>query len=304
MKKTLHQLGEDALISRLVSMMPRDADPLAGPGDDCAVIDQGKDRPLQLLKTDAMVERVHFLADAPPRKIGWKAIARVTSDFAAMGGVPDRFLITIALPANWPVTFVESIYRGMADCLKAFGGSLAGGETTRVPEGSAAMISIAATGQVDRKNLVLRSGGKPGDLILVTGRLGGSITGKHLSFTPRQAESQWLVTHARPSAMMDLSDGLAKDLPRLAKASRCGFQLDPDQIPKTRGCSLEQALGDGEDFELLLTLSPKKWPEFSAKWKAAFPKLPLSVIGQLTETTGKQTALTGGWDPFKSRSGA
>ncbi len=300
MKKSLHQLGEDALISRLVALMPRDADPLAGPGDDCAVVDIGKGRPLQLLKTDAMVERVHFLTDAPPRKIGWKAIARVTSDFAAMGGTPDRFLITLALPADWPVGFVESIYRGMADCLEAFGGTLAGGETTRVPESSAAMISIAATGLVDRKHLVLRSGGNPGDLILVTGKLGGSITGKHLTFTPRQAESQWLVRHAKPSAMMDLSDGLAKDLPRLAKASGCGFTLESNRIPKTRGCTLEQALGDGEDFELLLTLSPKQWPQLSAKWKAAFPKLPLTVIGQLTESTGKQAALTGGWDPFTS----
>lgn len=300
MKSSLHQLGEDALISRLVALMPRDADPSAGPGDDCAVIDLGKGRPLQLLKTDAMVERVHFLATAPPRKIGWKAIARVVSDFAAMGGTPDRFLITLALPSEWPVRFVESIYRGMADCMKAFGGTLAGGETTRVPAGSAAMISIAATGLVARNHLVLRSGGMPGDLILVTGKLGGSITGKHLSFTPRQAESQWLVTHARPSAMMDLSDGLAKDLPRLAKASDCGFQLDSDSIPRTRGCNLDQALGDGEDFELLLTLSPKQWPQLSATWKAAFPKLSLTVIGQLTEATGKQAALTGGWDPFTS----
>lgn len=298
MKITLHQLGEDALISRLVHHMPRDLDPLAGPGDDCAVIEQGKGRPLLLLKTDAIVEHVHFLTDAPPRKIGWKAIARLTSDFAAMGGTPDRFLITIALPASWPVSYVESIYRGMADCLKTFGGVLAGGETTRVPPGSAAVISIAATGLVDRKHLVLRSGGQPGDLILVTGKLGGSIAGKHLTFTPRQAESHWLVRHAKPSAMMDLSDGLAKDLPRLAKASRCGFQLDSNSIPKTKGCPLHQALGDGEDFELLLTLSPKKWPALSAKWNAAFPKLPLTVIGQLTEPTEKQPDLTGGWDPF------
>ena len=301
MKRTLHQLGEDALISRLVGLLPRDPDLLAGPGDDCAVIDQGKGRPLQLLKTDAMVEHVHFLATASPRKIGWKAIARVTSDFAAMGGVPDRFLVTIALPSDWPVAFVESLYRGMADCLKVFGGVLAGGETTRVPKGSAAVVSIAATGLVERKHLVLRSGGKPGDLILVTGRLGGSITGKHLRFTPRQAESQWLVSHAKPSAMMDLSDGLAKDLPRLAKSSHCGFQLDSNRIPKTRGCTLDQALGDGEDFELLLTLAPKKWPALSEKWNAEFPKLPLTVVGQLTEGTDKQATLTGGWDPFRVR---
>jgi thiamine-monophosphate kinase len=298
MSQPLHRFSEDELIERLVRLVPHDPSPAAGPGDDCAVVDLGKGKPLQLLKTDAMVEGIHFLPDATPRKVGWKAIARVVSDFAAMGGKPERFLVTIAVPAAWPLARIEGIYRGMGDCLKAYDAVLAGGETSRVPEGSAAVISVAATGSVDRKHLTLRSGGKPGDLIIVTGKLGGSLGGRHLTFAPRVAEAAWLVAHLRPTAMMDLSDGVAKDLPRLAAASGCGFELNHDAIPRHRGCEVEQALGDGEDFELLFTLSPKRWNEEVAKaWKAAFPKLPLTIIGQLV-SPGEGTTLEGGWDHF------
>ena len=96
--KTLRDIGEDELIRRLIRLAPLDPSPLAGPGDDCAVIDLGPDSALlQLLKTDAMVAGIHFLPDTPPRAIGWKAAARVVSDFAAMGGRPERFLVTLAL---------------------------------------------------------------------------------------------------------------------------------------------------------------------------------------------------------------
>jgi len=220
MSQPLHRFSEDELIERLVRLVPHDPSPAAGPGDDCAVVDLGKGKPLQLLKTDAMVEGIHFLPDAPPRKVGWKAIARVVSDFAAMGGKPERFLVTIALPASWPLARIEGIYRGMGDCLNAYDAVLAGGETSRVPEGSSAVISVAATGRVDRKHLTLRSGGKPGDLIAVTGKLGGSLGGRHLTFAPRVAEAAWLVEHLRPTAMMDLSDGVAKDLLRDRVAER------------------------------------------------------------------------------------
>ncbi|MGC4015767.1 MAG: AIR synthase-related protein [Luteolibacter sp.] len=166
-----------------------------------------------------------------------------------------------------------------------------------MPAGSAAVISIAATGKVAPSHLVTRSGGRPGDLVLVTGRLGGSIGGKHLTFTPRLAEAAWLVRQLKPTAMMDLSDGVAKDLPRLAKASGLGFSLDREAVPRSRGCTVEQALGDGEDFELLFTLPPRKWTaRAAAVWKDAFPKLPLTVIGELVEGAGED--LTGGWDHF------
>src|SRR5690606_22348331 len=110
-------------------------------------------------------------------------IARVVSDFAAMGGKPEHFLITLALPPETNVEWVEELYQGMGECLKSYGAFLAGGETSSAPEGSAAVISIAATGSVERNRLVLRSTAKPGDAVMVTGTLGGSFAGKHLNFT-------------------------------------------------------------------------------------------------------------------------
>ena len=118
-----------------------------------------------------------------------------------MGGTPAQFLVTLALPPDTEVQWVENLYRGIADCLKKCGGLLAGGETSSVPAGSAAVISMAATGVVGRGHCVLRSTGKPGDALLVTGTLGGSLRGKHLDFTPRLLESAWLVEHILPSAI-------------------------------------------------------------------------------------------------------
>ncbi len=296
--KLLHDIGEDALIARLVQLVPRAADPLAGPGDDCAVIDPGSDAAvLQLLKTDAMVAGVHFLADTAARAVGWKAVARVVSDFAAMGGQPRYFLITLALPSDMPLGWVEDLYRGIGDCLRAHDCVLAGGETSRVPDGSAAVISVAATGSVPRDQLMLRSTAKPGDVLLVTGTLGGSLGGKHLDFNPRIAEAGWLAAHFKPSAMMDLSDGLAKDLPRMAEASGCGFLLDEAALPLTAGCGIRQALNDGEDFELLLAMSPRNVSALLAAWSAEFPSLPLTVIGRMVES-GQGMHLSGGWDHF------
>ena len=292
--KTLRDIGEDALIARLIGLVPRGENPAAGPGDDCAVIDHGGPI-LQLLKTDALVEHVHFLASAPARSVGWKAAARVVSDFAAMGGKPEHFLITLALPPETPVEWVEDLYRGIGDCLRKFGGLLAGGETSSVPPGSAAVISVAATGSVVREQLVLRSTGKPGDALLVTGNLGGSIHGKHLDFTPRLRETTWLTATFKPTAMMDLSDGLAKDLTRLAAASGCGFTFDESALPLTPGCTPAQALTDGEDFEILFTLDAERVPALLEAWP--FPDLPLTHIGQLVKS-GEGISLAGGWEHF------
>ena len=294
--KSLRDIGEDALIRRILRGFPGGPRLVVGPGDDCAVVDLGRG-PLRLLKTDALVEGVHFLPETPAEKVGWKSVARVLSDFAAMGGAPEHVLVTVAVDAGRPLAWMDGLYRGIRKCLSRHGGVLAGGETCRLPTG--AVISVAGEGRVGRRELVLRSGGKPGDLLLVTGRLGGSIAGKHLSFTPRLAEAAWLVRELRPSAMMDLSDGLAKDLPRLAEASGCGFELG--ELPTNPGCTREQALADGEDYELLLSVSPRRWRAASAAWSAAFPRLPLTVIGRLREA-GIAPQLAGGWDHFSPSS--
>lgn len=292
--KRLRDLGEDALIARILKGFPGGASLAVGPGDDCAVVDPGRG-PLRLLKTDAIVEGVHFLPETHAEKVGWKAVARVLSDFAAMGGKPEHLLVTVAVDAERPVIWMDRLYRGIRKCLAKHGGVLAGGETSSLPQ-AGAVISVAGEGSVEREHLVLRSGGKPGDLVLVTGRLGWSLRGKHLTFTPRLAEAAWLVEHLRPTAMMDLSDGVAKDLPRLAAASNCGLEIT-HRLPATPWCPQEDAFSDGEDYELLLTVPEQRWQAAAPEWKKAFPYLPLSVIGRLTEP-GKGMKLQGGWDHF------
>lgn len=286
--KRLRDIGEDALIGRLVAGFPDDG-LLVGPGDDCAVVDPGRGR-LRLLKADAIVGGVHFEPDAPAARVGWKAVARVISDFAAMGGRPERLLVTVALPPETPVRWAEGLYRGIRRCLDRCGGVLAGGETSRVPEDSAGVISVAGEGSVARGKVVLRSGGRPGDLLAVTGKLGGSIGGRHLGFEPRLAEGEWLAAHGA-TAMMDLSDGLARDLPRLAAASGCGAVVDRDALPRHRGCTVEQAMGDGEDYELLVALDPRKWR--AEAWPDELAAL--TVIGRLAE---RGEDFEGGWDHF------
>ncbi|BCX47386.1 thiamine-monophosphate kinase [Haloferula helveola] len=289
--KRLSDIGEDALIERLLRDFPQGG-LHTGPGDDCAVVDPGRGR-LRLLKTDAIVGGVHFEPGAPPAKVGWKAVARVLSDFAAMGGQPEFLMVTVALPADTPVRWVDGLYRGIRKCLATHGGVLAGGETTSVPNGAPVMISVAGEGSVSRGQVVLRSGGRSGDLLAVTGRLGGSIGGRHLSFSPRLAEGAWLAGRGA-TAMMDLSDGLAKDLPRLAKASGCGAVIRRDDLPRHRGCDVRQAMTDGEDYELLVALKPSARPTVEKHWPKEFA--PLTFIGELAE---EGEAFAGGWEHFQ-----
>ena len=306
----LGDIGEDALVKRLIEQLggecAKDESVILGPGDDCAVVDLGqrgqcdhRDQ-YQLLKTDSMVEGIHYLADTPAAKVGWKAVARVISDFGAMGGLPCHLLITIAMPPEKPVSYLEKLYQGMQKCALAYGATICGGETSAVPENAAAVISVAGTGWVEKSRCVRRSGGKRGDLILVTGKLGGSIRGKHLSFSPRVEEARWLTEHFRINAMMDLSDGLGADLPRLAAASQCGYLLNEQSLPRNKACNIAQAIGDGEDYELLFSASAKTVRQLEQAWAKQFPELMLSVVGELTDNDHNAVPSGQGWQHFKS----
>lgn len=276
---TLADLGEDRLVATLTHDLPRHAGVLVGAGDDCAVIGRPRDVRWQLLKTDAVVEGVHFLPSEDTRRVGWKALCRAISDIAAMGGTPEHALITLAAPATTPVDRAIALYAGLRRAARKYGVSIVGGETSRSP--GPLFLNIALTGWVERKHCVLRSGGRPGDVLYVTGRLGGSLAGKHLNFTPRVEEAHWLVTHFKPRAMMDLSDGLAADLPRLAAASHCGYAIDEARLPLSRGCTPAQAMSDGEDFELLFALPARSAAALEQAWKKRFPRLALTRIGHL-----------------------
>jgi len=295
--QTLTDLGEDRLVARLTRGLALGRDVLHGPGDDCAVVGKPRDKQWQLLKTDMLVEGIHFLAGEDPRRIGWKALCRAISDIAAMGGVPGHALITLAAPSSTPVARIVAIYTGLAKAARQFGVSIVGGETSRSP--GPLFLNVALTGRVERACCVLRSGGCAGDALYVTGRLGDSLAGKHLDFTPRLTEARWLVTHLKPRAMMDLSDGLASDLPRLAAASGCGYEIRREQLPLAPGSTPEQALSDGEDYELLLAVDPKKATALERAWKRKFPRLLLTRIGQLTarpKTRARKTPR--GYDHF------
>ncbi len=292
--KTVRDLGEDALIQRVCGELSQASQVLIGPGDDCAVINHGQPHSLSLLKTDAVVEGVHFLPSASPRAVGWKAVARVLSDFAAMGGSGKELMVTLAIPKETELSWVDQLYQGMSQCAEQFQTTIVGGETTSVPTGNAKVISISGRGQVEKNQLVSRSGGSPGDFLYVTGQLGGSLAGRHLSFTPRLAEANWLTKHFSPTAMMDLSDGLARDLPRLATASHCGYAINPAKLPRHQGCTSEQALDDGEDFELLFSISPKEAKNLETSWPSSLA--PITHIGNLEQSGGE---LKGGWGHFE-----
>ncbi len=276
---TLRELGEDRLLQRLLADLPRNRAVVSGAGDDCAVVEIPGAKRFLLLKTDCVVEGVHFTSAAQPSAIGWKAMARPLSDFAAMSGLPEFALVTFVAPPETTVAWVTGVYRGLKKAARMFEVAIVGGETSRTK--GPAIISVSLVGSVEKNRRILRDGGKPGDELFVTGRLGGSIAGKHLRFLPRIAEARWLTSHFRIHAMMDLSDGLGTDLPRLARASGVGFEIDGAALPRTRGCSIEEAIGDGEDYELLFAIAPNQSKELRRRWRKKFPKLALTRIGRL-----------------------
>ena len=282
MSPRITPLSEDALIAALQQKLAAPPEGTTGIGDDCAVLEQG-----QLLKTDCVVEGKHYLPDTPAHLIGRKAVARVLSDIAAMGGTPEYILITCGLRPDTPLSYIEELYDGINTLCREHQTYVMGGETVVLPSGSAPFYSISGYGRADTP--ILRSTAQVGDLIYVTGSLGNTFLSEHhLLFTPRLQEAQWLCQHACPSAMMDLSDGLARDLPRLAHMSHIGYQIDLESLPLRAGATIESALSDGEDYELLFTLPPHLAPHLS---QAPFT---CTHIGQMTETTA--SPLSGGWD--------
>jgi thiamine-monophosphate kinase len=280
----LRDVGEDRLLEQLLPNLPRNAGVLLGAGDDCAIVESGERGVLDLLKTDCLVEGIHFAKNAPPHQVGWKAMARPVSDFAAMSGLPRFALVTLVVPGTREVAWVRQLYRGIEKAARRFDVAIVGGETSNI--NGPAIISVSLTGLVEKKRWVGRAGGKPGDELFVTGRLGGSLRGSHLKFVPRLEESRWLTKNFRVHAMMDLSDGLGADLPRLARASGVGFEVDEMALPLNRGCTIRQAISDGEDYELLFAIAPKDARSLVARWRKKFPSVPLTRIGKLNSKFG------------------
>lgn len=286
-KRTVSSLGEDELIRRVSRRIRTDRSVHRGIGDDCAVL-EGPPGKWALFASDMLVEGVHFRSSAVPQQVGWKALAVNVSDIAAMGGVPRHAVISIGLPPDTSLRWVEKFYEGLTRCARTFGVNLVGGDTNRSPR---LVIDAAIWGEVEKSKVVYRSGARPGDWILVTGRLGGSLkSGRHLTFVPRLPEARAVLSRARPTAMMDLSDGLAADLTRLCRASRVSAAVKTEFILRNKGCSLRQAVTDGEDFELLMTVRPKDALPL-LKWALRALPCALTPIGRITARKLKGPAI-------------
>ena len=276
----LREVGEDRLLDQLLPTLARHQGVIVGAGDDCAIVKSLGRGKLQVLKTDCLVENIHFTKKSPPGQVGWKAMARPLSDFAAISAVPEFALVTLIVPSRTTLAWVKKLYGGIEKAARAFQVAVVGGETSDVA--GAAAISVSIAGFVESKRWIGRAGGKPNDELFVTGRLGGSLGGRHLRFVPRIVEARWLTANFRLHAMMDLSDGLGADLPRLARASGVGFELDEAALPLNPGCTRKQAISDGEDYELLFAIAPKDSRILMSRWRKKFPKLALTRIGRLT----------------------
>jgi len=294
---SLATLGENGLLRLLTARWKPDACKVpVGVGDDCAVLrGEGKSRFL-LFKTDAVVEGIHFRPREKPELIGRKALARALSDLAAMGAKPLAAVITLGVAKHESVRRLKGIYAGLEKIAKKYGVNLVGGETTRAKE---LFLNVALLGECRGYAPVLRSGAKAGDLIAVTGRLGGTQSDRrHLLFEPRLAEGEWLARKKFATAMMDLSDGLGADLPRLAKASGASFQLEARAIPRSPNASLQAAINDGEDYELLFTVRPAHAEKLKKEWPFAAPVHFIGVMGRRGAKSGFPTG-TYGFDHFK-----
>lgn len=329
--------SEESILSKITSRYRRAAggrsgQPLAlGLGDDAALFrpKQGQET---ILSCDWFVEGTHFLPEKhSPDAVGWKSLARAASDIAAMGGTPRCFLLGLALPNACTRRWLDLFLTGLRRASSKFRCVLAGGDTTWRNE---ILISVTVVGEVPAGRAVLRSGAKAGDILYVSGRLGEAELGleilrrapsragknnphteKHLYPEPRLALGRWLSKTGLASAMMDLSDGLSSDLPRLCAASSVGARLEKVRIPQVRTPDLARkhgrdplqlALDGGDDYELLFSVPRHK----VNRLPKTFGGVGLTAIGEITQSRKLLTLdrdgiegqlIPAGWDPFRKK---
>ncbi len=332
----IRSLHEDEVVARALKQLGVRAKGLevAAGEDDAAVLRVGRKK--LILTCDALLEGVHFRRDwCPPPALGWKALCVNLSDVAAMGGRPLMALVTLGLPPNLSVGWLDHFYRGLGEAARKFGVAIAGGDTVKSP--GRIWVDVFVLGECERP--LLRKGAKAGDVVAVTGYLGASRAGlealeegkslralslgeweevvrAHLRPRPRLKEAQ-ILSQCGATALMDLSDGLALDAPRLARASKVKMRIELAKIPvhpvarkhaEAKGQNPEKfAAEGGEDYELLLTLPPEKVPEAKRKLRRA--GCPLTMVGEVMRgegvefigPKGKAEKLSASFEHFKTR---
>jgi thiamine-monophosphate kinase len=316
-------LSEEALLEAIRRMLSGAGPEVrVGVGDDAAVLTPTGGE--LVITTDSLVENVHFVrGPAGARDLGYKAIVVNVSDVAAMGASPRAAVCALILPPEVDTGWVVELFGGMREACDEYALWLVGGDLSR---GSEASIAVTVTGEVAPGRAVLRSGARPGDRVVVTGELGGSAAGLRLTSlrtTPTAEQLALVRRHLRPTArvgeggvlarlgataMMDVSDGLALDLSRLVRASSVGARVAIDDVPVAEGATIDDALGGGEDYELLATLPRTEAVEgVRRELKEAFG-VALTEIGSIVEGTGlvatkedgtERPLEPTGWDHFR-----
>jgi thiamine-monophosphate kinase len=272
-------MNEKQFLKSVLKFLPQKADVLVGPGDDCAVVSR-KSSKLLLLAVDQISSGIHFDPEiTSPGQAAEKLLRRNISDMAAMGGIPEFALLTVAAnfsDSKFTSEWLEKFMIALGAESSRWNVSVCGGDMSS-KLGHDAVFSLAITGNVEKRKLCLRSGAKDGDLLFATGRFGNSFkSGHHLKFIPRLEEARFLAG-TYTNTMIDVSDGLVCDASRLSEASDCGIRLFTGNIPLRKGSDLNQALNEGEDYELLFAVNPSKASRLIKKWP--FKKTGLSEIG-------------------------
>lgn len=334
----IEDLGEFGFIARFSRDFLRKLPAgIMGIGDDCAVI-PWKGRKKLLVTTDLLIDGVHFLRERiSARDLGYKSLAVNLSDIAAMGGRPRWAFLSIAIPAEIEVAWLDDFFRGWRQLAARTGVRLLGGDTTKSRNGL--VINVVILGEAEGKHLKYRSSARPGDIVAVTGKLGDSEGGlrlilqkreqdgmkpeekylirRHYRPRPHLEEGRFLASQPEVRAMMDVSDGIDSDLRRIMERSSCGVRVFLEQLPVSpalKKCAGrynwnldEVAAAGGEDYCLLLTVAPEKFAGLAEKFFRRFGR-PLPAIGQITGEknrlqylrNGRQVVLgSSGYDHFK-----
>ncbi len=318
-------LAEKALISRIRATSRTSTAVRTGIGDDCAVvrIPVGHEA---LVTTDFSLEGVHFRREwHSPEVVGHRCLSRGLSDIAAMGGEPVAAFLSLAIPRRVPQTWIDRFMDGLLALAKQFHVPLAGGDTAQSPDGI--LADIVVLGSVPIGGAILRSGARPGDLIYVTGELGGGAAAldrffagkrpkpeqypRHFHPVPRIAVGRFLREHHLATAMIDLSDGLSTDLGHICDESRVGAEILADAVPRARvgpreeAVDLKDALHGGDDYELLFTASAREVVP------SRIASVPITRIGRVTrnnkielikEDRARSAFKPEGWEHFRARS--
>lgn len=333
----LEDIGEFGFIRRIShGCLVREKDVVKAIGDDAAAFIPAAGE-LTLVTTDLLVERVHFLRSATTGfNLGVKALAVNFSDIAAMGGTARDAFVSVAVPRDCRLDYLEDLYRGMRSMAGRYAVNILGGDTTA--SRADLVINVAVTGSVPRQEMLCRDGARPGDWICCTGCLGDSRAGLHLILEsiapdtpeletlvhahllprPCLAEGRFLAAGGGATAAIDVSDGLGSDLGHILQASGTGARIHTDKLPLSDGLRrfcrrfgqdpVEFALAGGEDYTLLVTLSPERAAAIVRWYRKTFGR-PLHVIGEMTDSGRleivtpdghSRPAAPGGWDHFKT----